>query len=149
MSALVTEPEEWVYRAARPETLAMPSGHITTATYALKEHDVGLSVYSAGIQTPRGVLQKQLESRFEILAGISGKKRIDYERWLDRKGRTVEDLIRLGWRVVRISLSSFRDRGFQIGEVEPDGHIEIYGPRDQFLIYAYDWALESEEVPVE
>ena len=145
----MSELEEWVYRAARPETLAMPSGHITTATYALYEYDVGLSVFSAVIQTPRGVLQKQLEPRFEKLATLSGRKRIDYERWLDRKGRTVDDLIRLGWRVVKIPLSSFRDRGFRIGEVEPDGLIEIYGPRDWFLIYANDWVRESQDVPIE
>src|SRR5262249_28311044 len=107
------------------------------------------SVYSARICRSYDVLQRLIDPLYTRLAEKTGQERIRYLEWMERKGSTVERRVELGWQVVRLPLAAFTDRGFEASEAEPNGHIGISGPREEFERYADVWVDMSEVVPVD
>src|SRR5206468_12293511 len=116
------EDAAWVLRAVSPEAQDTGTGAVTHAAFLLRTSEDNLSVYSSTIQTPRYVLQKIIDGRHAILQAKTGEDRRRYQRWIERRGSTVEQLIELGWKVVKLPLSAFPQDEFEIGAVEPDGH---------------------------
>jgi len=128
--------EAWVYRAVSPEAIDPISGDLNPLIFVLRANESELSVYAASVQTPRGVLQRIIDQLYEIYSAKPEPEQERYLAWMERKGTTVERRIELGWRVVRLLLSAFIERGFIIGDTAPDGHIGIYGTREQFESHA-------------
>jgi hypothetical protein len=142
------ESEEWVYRAVDPQWVDS-TGRITAVAFSLRPLETELSVYSTRICRPYDVLQRLIDPLHVRLAEKSGQERVRYLEWMDRKGSTVERRVEFGWQVARLPISAFTERGFEVGEVEPNGHIGISGLREAFERYADVWADMLEVVPVE
>lgn len=133
--------ETWVYRAVNPDAVSSITGRANRAAFALRVNESELSVYSAEVQTPRGALQRLIDQLEEAYNAKPEEERARFRAWMERKGTTVERRLALGWRIVRLPLSAFLERGFIAGEVEPDGHISIEGPREEFEDYAREFVL--------
>ena len=132
------EAPDYVYRAIAPEWIDK-SGRITADAFTLRPAEDELSVYSSSFCGPREVLKRLIDPLLARLATKSGDDRAKYLEWIKRKGYTVEDRIALGWRVARLPLSAFSDRGFEASAVEPDGHIGIRGAREEFERFSDVW----------
>jgi hypothetical protein len=72
-----------------------------------------LSVYLADAQSPRGALDLAIRHGSPV--------------FLEREGRSVEELVARGWRVVRVPLAAFLAAGLVFDRVEDDGHVELCG----------------------
>lgn len=68
------------------------------------------------------------------------------DKQLARFGGTVEEWLQNGWRVVRLPISAFLDRGYTFSEPDAGGHVNAFGEHSE---HALDLALIAEEVPPE
>jgi hypothetical protein len=86
-----------------------------------------LSVFRADMQTPRGLLQHCLDDWRQKLASADDSARQSAAQNLQRYGDTVEELIRSGWRIAKLPVTAFTERGFTLDGPEPDGHQNVEG----------------------
>ena len=141
--------EEWAYRAIDPQFRNSSTGEILAPALELRPNEDELSVYSARKCRPRDVLQRLIDHLNDQAQSRTGRDRIKFQEWVERKGSTVERRVELGWRVARLPLSAFVDRGFEAGDVESDGHIVIRGSRQDFVRYSKELVGLAEVVSVE
>lgn len=50
-------------------------------------------------------------------------------------GTTLEDLVRAGWRIVRIPLAAFTVRNFVLRDPDDIGHLNVFGSVEEFARY--------------
>ena len=141
----MNESEEWVYRAVAPQFIDPSSGEIEWTVFRLRPDEEELSVYSAHVCSPRDVLQILIDRVLAILNSKSGAERAKFAEWVERKGASVERRMELGWRVIRLPVSAFLDRGFEVGEADAEGHIGIRGSAEDFEEYG-DALVEIAEI---
>ena len=105
-----------------------------------------LSVYQADMQTPRGVLQLCIDEWKRQLESTDDTSRQRARRNLNQFGGTVEMLVQHGWRVFRLPISAFLDRGYILDGPEPDGHRNVEGDDD---LYSVELASMAEVLSAE
>jgi hypothetical protein len=127
-----------VYRRVSPAQYDYRAQRIKPEVFALRPNEEGLSIFDACIVGPRGALQafldfyrENLNAEDEALREAAGKR---LEQYPD-----VEAIVAKGWRVIRLPVSEIKQRGFTLTELEPNGHLEIHGDREQFLKYQLEF----------
>ena len=103
--------------------------------FHLREGEAGLSVFDAGLATPRSVLEDQLNIWRGIAEDVT-KSEKDH-RWANKKleqcGSSVEVLLSQGWGVAEVTEALFVRCGLQPSvEIDPSGHLEIIGTEGAF-----------------
>jgi hypothetical protein len=68
------------------------------------------------------------------------------DKQLAQFGETVDEWLQHGWRVVRLPLSAFVERGYTFDEPDPDGHLNAFG---EHSLHAKGLATIAGEVPPE
>ncbi len=101
-----------------------------------------LSFFRADLQTPRGVLQHQLDLWAEMLGSEDELLRHRAERALERHGRTVEELIANQWGVVRVPLMALVERGFSLEQPDAAGHFNVEGDYELHAVPLSQLAVE-------
>lgn len=57
------------------------------------------------------------------------------EKQLSEFGDTVEQWVQNGWRVVRVPISAFTERGFTLDDPDAEGHQNLYG---EYTLHSID-----------
>ena len=117
-------PDLLVYRRVTADQWEeTPAGPVALA-FAVVDARQALSLYLADSQTPRSVLQLAVDSAL--------RRRND--RFLEKHGRTVEELVQNGWRVVSLPLGALLAADLTPGpSIGRDGHIELLGDPTRHL----------------
>jgi hypothetical protein len=106
-----------------------------------------LSVYRTDIQSPRGVLQLCIDDQKRKLDSADERKRHNAEIWFEKNGESVEQLVSKGWRIVRLPIAVFIDRGFQLDGPDQTGHQNVIG--NEYTTYSVEFAELAEILTLE
>lgn len=127
------ELSEFVYRR-------LPPGHQKTnqardIAFQLRKKDLAeeepsLSLYEPSQKTPRDVLQQMLDQQMHLEQSEDPEISRRATAFLKSNGRTVEEVVKTGWRVAKVSKAAFTDGGFRIGEPDATGHYAVKAPAD-------------------
>jgi hypothetical protein len=128
-------PSQWNSRKNRPGRAAF-----------LEAEGEGRSLFRADLQSARGVMEHAINAARERAASADESEKQRGEKQLAQFGETVDDWLRAGWRVVRIPLSEFIDRGYTIDEPDASGHVNTVGDH---AIHASEVAEIAREVQAE
>jgi hypothetical protein len=127
-------PTSWEQKAGR--AVCKPG------VFTLRERDRGLSVYRADLVNPRAALQICINENLLKLASDDEDTRKRAAGFFALYGGdTVESFVQAGWRVARIPISAFTDRGFTLEPPDATGHLNVIGPREQFQRYSRELKL--------
>lgn len=131
-------PRHWNAQRREPEPRA----------FVKRPDEGGLSVYQAGKQSPRRLLEMEILRRLQDENSPSPAARQSAAAWLAENGRTAELMYDRGWRIARLPLDAFPpEKGFVVGPPARDGHINIGGSEELFVDYALE-LLAREDVRV-
>jgi hypothetical protein len=108
----------------------------------LEDPGLGLSLFRADIQTPRGVIQHGIDSALQKLSSDDENLRRNGEKQLAKYGSTVEEWLQNGWRVVRLPVSAFENKGYELTDPEPYGHLNAFGDHSSHALALLDDAVE-------
>jgi hypothetical protein len=124
--------DHFVYRRLHPFHWDSRRNRLETSAFRLRSNEATLSVYHADRQTPRGVLQICLDEEERKLHSTDETVRARAQAFFAEHGRTVESLVANGWRVARLPVASFLQRGFRVSEPDPIGHQDVFGVQERF-----------------
>jgi hypothetical protein len=125
---------EYVYRRIHPHGWNARKNRPKESAF-LARPDAGLSVFRADSRSPRQVLQHGIDVAKQMLASPDEEARRRGEKQLSDFGDTVERWVKNGWRVVRIPISAFTERGFTLDDPDAEGHQNVYG---QYVLHSVD-----------
>ena len=132
---------QYVYRMVLPKQWDLISED-WTAAFALRDSEEGLSVYCCNTVDAAGVLAKWATACLARRADDPKKQ----QRWIRDNGATPDEMVSLGYRVIRLHVDEFKSRGFRLSQVDADGHLEIFPAdqteteRERFLLFAPTWS---------
>jgi hypothetical protein len=141
--------EQWLYRRITPTSWDRRRGMPEPGAFKRRRAEQGLSVFRADRQTPRGVLQACIDDQEQKLQSADPEERARTASFTSQYGSTVESLIEAGWRVARIPVSAFTQRGFIPGEPDAAGHMEVSGEYEDFARYSRELRAAAELLPIE
>ena len=129
---------DFVFRRALPAQCK--AGKHPTA-FIPRKTETSLSVYHAGMRSPRSLLQDYLNGQLVKRSSSVVEEIERANNMLKQYGATVEEIVANGWGVFRIGLSVFLELGFTADAPIPvdqpnAGHINIFGEREDFQLHA-------------
>ena len=126
------EPQEpFVFRRVHPQQFNSKSGLPKPQVFALRENEEGVSILHDSVVNARGALQAFIDDNTARLQDEDETARERARKNLERFP-TVEAMVELGWKIVKIPVSEIEKRGFELSEIEQNGHLEIRGEPERF-----------------
>jgi hypothetical protein len=134
----------FVYRRIHPGQWSTRKNRAGSQAF-IEGEGAGLSLFRADLRSPRGVMQHAVDSAVKSRASADQAERERGEKQLARFGETVEEWLQQGWRVVRLPLAAFLERGYRLDEPDAEGHLNAFG---EHSLHAMDLAMIAEELPL-
>lgn len=120
---IATPPPHLLLRRVAPGDREV-NGQAKLSLFSLRRGESGLSVYQ--VASCRLAFEALLRSQEDKLKKApSAEHRDRSERWFARNGRTVEALVRKGWRLIAFDADDVRSLGFTVTRPDERGHCEI------------------------
>ncbi len=135
---------EILYRQLTPTSWDQKKNRLNSNVFRRRSNELGLSVYRADIQTPRGVLQACLDAQHRKLASANSEQVAAAENFFRLYGSTVESLVAAGWRVARVPAAAFTERRFVLGDPDEVGHLNVFGTLEDFARYTNELSKHAE-----
>lgn len=143
---------QYVYRRVPPKQWNQKTGEATADAF---EPNQGLSVFNAGFASPRSTLQAYIDeqsARLDSPDTPERKKEAIRRRLENGDLSSVEELYRQNWRVAKLLVSAFTQRGFWLDAPDPYGpqrghqnvrYKESSAELEAFQQYGDVWAAEA------
>jgi hypothetical protein len=137
-------PDQILYRQLTPTSWDHRKDRLNSNVFRRRPNEQGVSVYQAGLQTPRGVLQACVDAQHRKLASDDPEQIAAAENFFRLYGTTVESLVDSGWRVACVPVRAFTERGFTLDEPDAIGHLNVLGSVEEFARYTNELSKCSE-----
>ena len=136
-----------IYLLRRIAPNQIPKGFVNSDVFLLREGEKGLSVFDSRSVTPRDALQAHIDMLHDTMLISEGEAQEKAKQRCE-KNPDVETLVAKGWRILKIPEKVFRERGFDLSEVEANGHRELLGEQGLFEKYKIDFVnlIEKGEI---
>ena len=132
-----------VYRRVTPTSWDPRKNLAEPAAFKRRRNEASLSVFHAGRQTPRGVLQLCLDDQQRKLRSADPEEQARAANFLELYGTSVESLAESGWRVAVLPAAAFLERGFAMSPPDERGHQDVYGSYEDFARYSRELRMAA------
>jgi hypothetical protein len=141
--------DQILYRQLTPTSWDRKKNRLNSNVFRRRANELGVSVYLADLQTPRGVLRACIDAQRRKLASGDPEQVAAAENFFRLYGSTVESLVAAGWRVARVPVAAFTERHFALGEPDEIGHLNVFGAVEEFARYTNELSKQAELLSAE